>query len=90
MDLWIRTQDKEDLIKVDNLGLAYRGKYNFVDNDIAEEGKYYICQFTEDYHCKLGTYKTKERALQILDEIQNWLETRGNDVQQMVYNMPNE
>ena len=29
--LWIRSQDREDLIEVDNLGLAYLGKYNFVD-----------------------------------------------------------
>ena len=37
----------------------------------------------------LGIYKTKERALEVLDEIQNLLETR-NDIQQMVYEMPKE
>lgn len=31
MELWIRSQDKEDLIKVDNIGLAYQKKYNFMD-----------------------------------------------------------
>ena len=36
-----------------------------------------------------GRYKTKETALEILNEIQNLLETR-NDIQQMVYEMPKE
>lgn len=70
MELWIRSQDKEDLIKVDNLGLAYQGKYNFMDK-IGDVDNYCICQFVDDYHVKLGTYKTKERALEILEEIQN-------------------
>jgi hypothetical protein len=37
----------------------------------------------------LGTYKTQERTLQILDEIQHYLET-VIDVSQMVYEMPKE
>lgn len=71
MNLWIRSQDKEDLIKVDNLGLAYLGKYNFVDKigDIHRE-EYHICQFEENCHTTLGYYKTKERAIEVLDEIQ--------------------
>lgn len=71
MELWIRSQDKEDLIKVDNLGLAYLGKYNFVDKigDIHRE-EYHICQFEENCHTTLGYYKTKERALKVLDEIE--------------------
>ena len=69
MELWIRSQDKEDLIKVDNIGLAYKGKYAFVDNDVIDD-KFYICQFTNDFYIKLGSYPTKERALEVLDEIQ--------------------
>lgn len=71
MELWIRSQDKEDLIKVDNIGLAYLGKYGFVDKigDI-HRGEYHICQFGENCHTTLGYYKTKERALEVLDEIQ--------------------
>lgn len=69
MDLWVRSQDREDLIKVDNLGLAYKGKYNFIDNDIVDD-KFYICQFTNEFHAKLGSYTTKERALEILNEIE--------------------
>lgn len=69
MELWIRSQDKEDLIKVDNLGLAYQKKYNFMDK-IGDVDNYCICQFVDDYHVKLGTYKAKERALEVLEEIQ--------------------
>lgn len=74
MELWIRSQDKEDLIKVDNLGLAYLGKYNFVDKigDIHRE-EYHICQFEENCHTTLGYYKTKERAIEVLDEINKLL-----------------
>lgn len=75
MNLWIRSQDKEVLIKVDNLGLAYRGKYNFMDK-IGDIDNYCICQFVDDYHVKLGTYKTKERAIEVLDEIQSLLQPK--------------
>lgn len=89
MDLWIRSQDKEDLIKVDNLGLAYLGKYNFVDKigDIHRE-EYHICQFEENCHTTLGYYKTKERALEVLNEIQNYILLPNTDNSAYVYKMP--
>lgn len=59
MELWIRTQDKKDLIKVD-----------YISYEIAIEDKHILWYKSID----LGTYKTKERALQILDEIQNILQ----------------
>lgn len=34
---------------------------------------YCICEFINDYHVKLGTYATKERALEVLDDIQNFI-----------------
>lgn len=37
----------------------------------------------------LGEYSSKERALDVLDEIQKILETR-DDVSQMVYEMPQD
>lgn len=67
MELWIRSQDKEALIKVDkifywntcpempNTGKHYLGNKEWVGN--------------ADY-TKLGEYKTKERAIEVLDEIQ--------------------
>lgn len=72
MELWIRSQDEEDLLEAHNLGLAYKGKYGFMDK-IGDIDGYCICEFINDYHVKLGTYATKERALEILDEIQKLL-----------------
>ena len=60
MELWIRVQKnkdlKEGLVKVDDL---------MVDTD--SDGKWCMYQSCNT----LGIYKTKERALEILDEIQN-------------------
>ena len=53
MELWVRSQDKEILLKVNELEI----KTNMI---IAFDGNKYQC---------LGTYKSKERALEILDEI---------------------
>lgn len=67
MDLWIRSKNKEFLMKVDNINLG-------IDVDTNEPNRLFtfvggaITSFT------LGTYKTKERALEILDEIQELLE----------------
>ena len=58
MELWIRSQDKKFLAKVDNIFC--------IDNTL-----FY------DHHenkANLGTYKTKERTLEVLDEIQNILQ----------------
>lgn len=89
MELWIRSQDKEDLIKVDNLGLAYREKYNFMDK-IGDIDNYCICQFIDDYHIKLGTYKTKERAIEVLDEIETEIQNYVGTKNEIVYQMPEE
>ena len=58
MDLWIRSKDRRILQKVDNIFLNanYENKR--------------ICSFVDDYEVELATYKTKERALEVLDEIQ--------------------
>lgn len=61
MDLWIRSQDKRILQKIDNIYL-----------DANYENKR-ICNYVDDYKTELGTYKTKERALEVLEEIQNIL-----------------
>ena len=59
MELWIRSQDKMALTKFD---LCILEKY---------DDKY---MFIADHYKNMGTYKTKERALEVLDEIQNILE----------------
>lgn len=68
MELWIRSQDRKSLVKVDNL-------YVSVGN--------YICYYVEKGKeipntyfrpsGELGKYKTKERALEVLDEIEKLL-----------------
>ena len=64
MELWIRSQDKEILAKANILSLAFNNK-----DETCE-----IINSFEDHQCwELGTYKSKERALEVLDEIQNIL-----------------
>lgn len=57
MELWIRSQDRRILQKVDNIFL-----------DANYENKR-ISTYDGD-NIELGTYKTKERALEVLDEIE--------------------
>jgi hypothetical protein len=59
MELWIRSQQKTNLYKIDNI--------NMDDNDYT---LYYQLSWGQ---IELGTYKSKERALEVLDEIQNIL-----------------
>lgn len=63
MELWVRSQDKRILQKVDNI---------FLD---ADYGNKRISTYDE-YNTELGTYKTKERALEVLEEIQNILKPK--------------
>lgn len=64
MELWIRSQDKMNLVKVNDVSVNYRNNTqiiaNYIPDFIGKEGEYYET---------LGTYKTKERALEVLDEI---------------------
>ena len=57
MELWIRSQNKKKLYNIKNFEL---------DND--ETGI-----FNADTYTLLGKYKSKERALEVLDEIQSIL-----------------
>ena len=58
MDLWIRSQSRETLIKAGKIFAEDEEVYAKVDNEFGE---------------RIGVYKTKERALEVLDEIQNIL-----------------
>ena len=79
MDLWIRSQDKRVLQKVDNIFL-----------DANYENKR-ISTYDDDNNTELGTYKTKERVIEILDEIQDLIQYAyvGNS-NRIVYQMPKE
>ena len=65
MDLWIRSQDKLRLVKV-NYVYAIENKIN----------SFSIYGETIDSGPIIGTYKTKERALEVLDEIHDILQIK--------------
>lgn len=87
MELWVRDQTKTGLYKIDNV-------YIHEDEDktihIWTDG---INKYLKYY---LGGYKSKERALKILDEIQNTIigfENENNYISTQcyaIYKMPEE
>ena len=79
MELWIRSQDKRILQKVNNIFL-----------DANYENKR-IVTYDGD-NTELGTYETKERALEVLDEIQKLLKTAelNDDINVIVHQMPKD
>ena len=68
MELWVRSQDKKILQKVNKL-------YATTYSEEAGYGIYYLryddLEDIDDCDVPLGFYKSKERALEVLDEIQN-------------------
>lgn len=64
MELWIRTQNKNELLKVEDLCVEYNGALD------PELHPYRIIAKVDDKEIKLGIYEDKERAMEILDEIQ--------------------
>lgn len=67
MNLWVRSQDKEKLLKIN--GLQYQN-CKLVENETVEAN--ILIGFYSSYENEiLGEYKTKERAIKVLDEIQN-------------------
>lgn len=79
MELWIRSQDKEMLFKVNNSLIIKH-------NDNVENGMYFI----ECDGSKIAMYKTRERALEVLDEIQQYILLPNIDNSTYVYQMPKE
>ena len=62
MELWIRSQDKTFLKKVNTIGIVEGQDFCFISENITTD---------------LGKYKTKERALEVLDEIQENIVKQG-------------
>ena len=67
MDLWIRSQDEEFLMKIDNISLG-------LDVDSNEPCRLFTFVGGAVTSFTLGIYRSKERALEVLDEIQELLE----------------
>ena len=60
MDLWIRSQDKKELISNPKLGIEQC------------ENRYYIVdRYNFENAFILGEYESKERTIEVLNEIQN-------------------
>ena len=81
--MWIRSQDKKTLVKADKLIIGYD----------KNEKVYEI----HNVYDSLGIYKSKERALEVLDEIQekiiNFEFGEANEClisNEVVYQMPEE
>ena len=68
MNLWVRSQDKMNLVKIRQISLNYQNNKQIIANYIPE-----LYENSGGYYELLGTYKTKERAIKVLDEIQDEL-----------------
>ena len=65
--MWVRSQDKEFLMKVDNINLG-------IDVDTNEPTRIFTFVDKTVTSFTLGIYKSKERAIEVLNEIQTWIE----------------
>ena len=82
MDLWIRSQDRDKLV----LTKGFETQYNNYD------GGCQIFAVWQNNYQMIGKYKSKERALEVLDEIQKLLKTAelNDDINVIVYQMPKD
>lgn len=64
MELWVRSQDKKHLMKCEAIMYEETGT------------GYGLRAFTKNYDFNIAGYKTKERAIEILDEIQDILKPK--------------
>lgn len=71
MELWIRSQDKMNLVQIKQISLNYQDNKQVIANYAPEQYENSGCFFE-----LLGTYKTKERALEVLNEIQEILKPK--------------
>ena len=82
--MWVKTQCGLVLVNLDN--------WDAVELNIEEEND--ICAIKNDYSNQLGVYATKERAVEVLDEIHTYMNTvmneYANQVTLHVYQMPKE
>ena len=74
MELWIRSQDRTLLRKVNTIGIVEGRDFWSIDENLT---------------VSFGKYKTKERALEILDEISDLLQNAYvGSANRIVYQMP--
>lgn len=76
MAIWVRSQDKKTLVEVKSLEITYR-PINESFWIVGDEVKW------------LAKYNTEAEALEVLNNIQEWLKTCDKSVHQ-VYEMPQD
>lgn len=75
MELWIRSQDRKKLIQINNINIV-----NII-----------IKTMYKGISITLGNYETEERALEVLNEIQDLInDIADNKMVGCVYEMPKE
>ena len=95
MELWIRSQDKEHLVKVDNIRIKHEYEQKKVNDNYGRTCAYingkYMCSYIYSDSTWLGEYKTKERALEVLDQIHKRILNLNTELTlNNVYKMPME
>ena len=84
MDLWIRSQDRDKLVLTKGFETQY----------INYDGGCQIFAVWQNNYQMIGKYKSKERALEVLDSIQRRIEiinnVDNNTFAECVYEMPKE
>lgn len=89
MELWIRSTAKTNFLQARFLTIM-EGKTFYKKSEWESEG-YTICNVALNGNYELlGTYKTKERAIEVLNEIQNYILLPNTDNSAYVYNMPED
>lgn len=86
MELWIRSQDREKLLKVN--GLQYQNCK--LEENVCVEANIILGLYGSCDSEIIGEYKTKERALEVLDEIQIEISNYVGTMAEIVYEMPKE
>lgn len=77
MELWIRSQDKEKLVKCNDITIRNKNVETTAEdilNNYKINGYEIVGYFDKETEYEiLGSYATKERALEVLDDIQKIL-----------------
>lgn len=88
MEIWIRTQNKSRLLYIDKISIEYFDE--IIDRRFFKKDKikrhWYI--YDNKKYIELGEYSSYEKALKILDMIQEFIKSRVNE--DMVFQMPND
>lgn len=106
MELWIRSQDKERLLIANDIKISHNfSKKKIKENYLPKGSTSYgemetVTSYVDDKYIssnilvnriEFGTYKTKERALEVLNEIQRLFYSNQKFINNVVvYQMPGE